>query len=340
MRVTPTAPASAAARRPSASSRPTNRTSCAGSASQASFVPKPARSAVMQTAPGMCASSNWSSVRTSTSSAPSARRRSSWRGASGCASVPSWSSGPRLTVDDVAEVRRLRPERRERRPHELVLVVDRERRVVRALEPDRRADLEVHAGPAAHRAAQVPGPQLDLAGQREDLSVQRVEDPARALVAVDGQVGPRDVADEQAVAREHGPGRVVAARRVEQQERGVLGTVPRRVQRAHAQRAEPQLPAVVERLVRVAGCRFAVDVDRRAGRRREPAVARHVIGVRVRLEHVLDAHAEVARERQVLLDVELGVDDRGDAGVLVADQVGRAAEVVVGHLAKQHASTI
>ena len=98
MRVTPTATASAAARRPSASSRPTNRTSCSGSASHASFVPKPARSAVMQTASGMWASSNWSSVRTSTTSAPAARWRSSWRGASGCGSAPSCSSGPRLTA--------------------------------------------------------------------------------------------------------------------------------------------------------------------------------------------------------------------------------------------------
>jgi hypothetical protein len=65
-----------------------------------------------------------------------------------------------------------------------------------------------------------------------------------------------------------------------------------------------------------------------------------VVGVRVGLEHVLDAHPEVARERQVLLDVELGIDDGGDAGVLVADQVGRAAEVVVGHLAEEHPLTV
>ena len=65
-------------------------------------------------------------------------------------------------------------------------------------------------------------------------------------------------------------------------------------------------------------------------------MARDVVGVRVGLEHVLDPHAEVAGEREVLLDVELRVDDRGDAGVLVADQVGGAAEVVVGHLAEEH----
>jgi hypothetical protein len=108
------------------------------------------------------------------------------------------------------------------------------------------------------------------------------------------------------------------------------------VERANAQRAELELPAVVERLVRVVRGGRPVDVDRRAGRGGEPAVAGDVVGVRVGLEHVLDADAEVAREREVILDVELGVDDGGEAGILVADQVRGAAEVVMGHLAEQH----
>ena len=71
MLVSPTAPASSAASRASSSSRPTSTSGWPGSASHASRVPKPPRSAVMHTADGMCASSNWSSVRTSTTSAPS-----------------------------------------------------------------------------------------------------------------------------------------------------------------------------------------------------------------------------------------------------------------------------
>ena len=116
----------------------------------------------------------------------------------------------------------------------------------------------------------------------------------------------------------------------------MLGTVAGRVQRAHAQRSELELPAVLERLVVVLGIGVAVDVDRRAGRRGEAAVPGDVVGVVVRLEDVLDLHAHVAREREVLVDVELRVDDGGNAGVLVADQVGRAAEVVVGDLAEDH----
>ena len=57
---------------------------------------------------------------------------------------------------------------------------------------------------------------------------------------------------------------------------------------------------------------------RRDGRGGEAAVAGDVVGVVVGLEHVLDPDAHVAREREVILDLELRVDDRGDAGVLVA----------------------
>jgi hypothetical protein len=69
----PTATASRAASRDSSSSRPIRTISWSRSAIQASLVPKPARCAELDTEPGMCASSNCRSVRTSTSSAPSLR---------------------------------------------------------------------------------------------------------------------------------------------------------------------------------------------------------------------------------------------------------------------------
>ena len=49
------------------------------------------------------------------------------------------------------------------------------------------------------------------------------------------------------------------------------------------------------------------------------------------------ATPEVAGEAQVLVDLDLRVDDGGDARVLVTDEVGRAAEVVVDELAEDHA---
>ena len=74
------------------------------------------------------------------------------------------------------------------------------------------------------------------------------------------------------------------------------------------------------------------------GRGGESAVARYVVGVRVGLEHVLDRDAEVAREVQILVDVEPRIDDGRDPGVVVADQIGGAAEIIVGDLSKDHAS--
>ena len=206
-----------------------------------------------------------------------------------------------------------------------------------ALEPDRRRRLHVHPGTAAQRPAHVPRPDLAGVGQGEQPLVQRVEDQSGALVLVDGQVGPGDVPHEQRVAGQHRP-RLVAALGVDQRERGVLGPVAGRVQRAHSHAAEVELPAVVERLVVVVGRGVAMDVDGGAGRGGQAAVARHVVRVVVGLEDVVDLHARVVGQVQVLVDVEPGVHDGGHPGALVADQVRGAAEVVVGELAEQHLS--
>ena len=116
----------------------------------------------------------------------------------------------------------------------------------------------------------------------------------------------------------------------------MLGPVARRVHRLDLDLAELQPPAVGERLVRVLDVGELVDVDRRPGRPRQPPVARDVVGVVVGLEHVLDPHPVKAGEAQVWLDVPLRIDDRRDARVDVADQVGRAAQVLVDHLPEQH----
>ena len=142
---------------------------------------------------------------------------------------------------------------------------------------------------------------------------------------------------ESPVSTAHGSG---AARGVDERERGVLGPVPGRVDGAHDHAAQRELPAVLERLVLVLGLRERVDVDQRAGRRREPAVARDVVGVVVGLEDVLDRDAEVAREPQVLADVQPRVDHGRDARFVVADEVGGAAEVLVRDLAEDHAGNL
>ena len=208
----------------------------------------------MQTAAGMCASSNWSSVRTSTTSAPSRSACWTWRGVSGWASTVSATSGPRLSATMFSKLGGCGRSAEVACANEVVLVVDLEQRLVRALEADRGRGLQVHARPAAERAAEVARPHLARVRQRHQRVVQRLEDPAGALGLVHGEVGARDVAHEQAVAGEDGP-RLVAAGRVDEREGGVLGPVARRVHRTHRDRAEPELPAVVEGLVLVVRAR-------------------------------------------------------------------------------------
>jgi hypothetical protein len=221
--------------------------------------------------------------------------------------------------------------------HECVLVLELQQAVVATLECNRRADLHVHRRAAAQRAAHMARPHFAFPRQRQQRVVQGMEDPVGALLLLDREVGSRDVADEQRVAAEHRP-RLEASRPVDQGKRRVLGPVSRRVHGADRDAAQLELPAIVERLVLIVRGRQPVDVDRRAGRRGEAAVAGDVVGVIVGLEDVLDPHAHVAGHRQVVLDVELRVDHGGDAGVLVADQVGAAAEVVVDELAEDHLS--
>ncbi len=162
-----------------------------------------------------------------------------------------------------------------------------------------------------------------------------MEDPARTLRPLDREVGARDVADKQAVSGEHGPGLATAAQ-VGQQEAGVFGPVSGRVQGLDPQGAERELGPVVKGLVLELRRDQTMDMDGGAGGGREAAMSGDVIGVVVGLEDVSDADAEVARELQVLVDLETRIHDRRDALVLVADEVGRAPQIVMYQLSEDH----
>ncbi len=218
---------------------------------------------------------------------------------------------------------------------ELLLVGDLQGAVVAALEADRRGGLEVEAGAAAERAAEVCRPDLDLVGQRQQPPVQGAEQVGSAFAGLDGEVGTGDVADEERVAAQQRPG-VAAAAPVAEQEAGVLRPVAGGVDRLDDEVAQLQLPAVGERLVRVAGLGQLVDVDGRPGAAAEAAVAGDVVGVVVGLEHVPDPHPVQARQPPIGVDVPLRIDDHGDARFPVGDEVRRATEVLVDDLAKKH----
>jgi hypothetical protein len=69
---------------------------------------------------------------------------------------------------------------------------------------------------------------------------------------------------------------------------------------------------------------------------RQATVARHVVGMRMRLEDADDPHTFLRGRRHVLLDRVRGVDDQCLAAGGIPDQVRGAAEIVVDELAEQH----
>ena len=73
---------------------------------------------------------------------------------------------------------------------------------------------------------------------------------------------------------------------------------------------------------------------------REASVAGDVIGVRVRLDDADEPDVAAFRLRQHRLDVVRRVDDDREAGVLVADEVAGAAEIVVQKLLEEHGATL
>ena len=223
--------------RPSSSSRPTNTISCSRSASQASSRAeagaehrdrRPRRGCARRRTAGRCARRR--------AARPRRACCSTWRGASGSSSTPSVSSGPRLSSTIALKFGGCGPEPGQRLLDELVLVLDRQRRVVRALEADRRGDLHVH--PRARRTSsrrggrarprRAPGSASSLScSERKiprapsDFSIAR----SGRATSLTNSVSP--------VSTAHGSS---PRPRVDQRERGVLGPVAGRVQRADAQR--------------------------------------------------------------------------------------------------------
>ena len=182
------------------------------------------------------------------------------------------------------------------------------------------------------------GEHLDPVRELEQ-PVERVEEPFGALDRAHREIGAGRVADEEGIARQHEP-RLVPARMVDDGQAAVLRPVARRVDHAQRDRADRDLVAVLERVVRVVDPRGGVDADGDTVLEGEPAVAGDVVGVRVRLDGADDPKAAPLRLGEQWLDLERGVDERGDSRLLVADQVTRAPEIVVQELVEDHDATV
>jgi hypothetical protein len=166
---------------------------------------------------------------------------------------------------------------------------------------------------------------------------ERVEQALCSFRSVDREVGPSRLADEQRVAREDEP-RLVATRPVDHGERAVLRPVAGRMNRSHDDVAEDDLLSVGERIVRERSVGGRVHPYRHAVLQREPAVAGDVVGVRVRLEDGNYPDGAPADLVEVRLDPVSRVDEDGEPGMLVADEVRRAPQVVVDELLEEHAA--
>ena len=148
-----------------------------------------------------------------------------------------------------------------------------------------------------------------------------------ALTCLDGEVRSCHRADEERVAGQECP---------VDQEAAVLGAMPRGVEAAHPHGSDRHLVAVGQRVVRIARSGVAVDRDRNPVLQREPAVPRDMVGVCVSLEHTHDPDAEPLGLREIGLDRVGGVDEQRLAGLLVPDEIGRAAQVRVDELPEDH----
>ena len=119
----------------------------------------------------MCASSNWSAVRTSTTQRARALLHARPGAASsGCASTPRRISGPRLMSTTAWKFGGWGGSARVARSTKRSSSSSAQQLVVAALEADRGGDLHVHAGPAAQRAAEMPRPHLDAVGEARAAS--------------------------------------------------------------------------------------------------------------------------------------------------------------------------
>ena len=205
----------------------------------------------------------------------------------------------------------------------LLQVPEGERVVRLLLRSDRRCPVAADSR-GAERAAGVAGIDLGLVRKLQE-PLQRVEQVLGALLGADGEVGPGRVPDQQRVAGQKPALDQVAA---------VLRPVARRVQDADAERADQHLLAVLDRIERVLRLGEWVHRNGHAVLERQPPVPGDVVGVGVRLQHPHDAEARALRLLQIRLDRVGGVYHGRLAAVLVADQVGRAAEIVVDALEK------
>ncbi len=196
-------------------------------------------------------------------------------------------------------------------------------------------------------------PHLQILGQADEFLHGRIQLSRRGLHRpfdrrrLLEQIGSTQRPDEYEISREH-PHRLAGpAAPIRDQKREVFGRVAGGVMRGEIDVADRKTVAVVQPhdvvlallwpgvapLLR--SCVGEVDARAALG---ELSNTREEVSMDMRLCGRDDAKAFGRRDLDVAVDIALGVDDQGFAGLLTPDQIGVLREFVVDDLSKEHAS--
>ena len=115
----------------------------------------------------------------------------------------------------------------------------------------------------------------------------------------------------------------------------MLGSVPGRRDAPDHKVADIDDVPIRVRSMRIRERGIAAGVHRDRTKLREGARARDVVVVNVRLERVRDEHAEARGRPEIRVDVPVRVDEKGNAGVGVRDEIARVPEAGVEELLDQ-----
>ena len=114
--------------------------------------------------------------------------------------------------------------------------------------------------------------------------------------------------------------------------------MPRRFQRLDADRSEIDRGALADRFELVFGNRFPAEADDRAHAVAQLEVTGNEIRVEVRQKDVRDSKVVIRRERQILIDVALRIDDSRGTALLISNDVRGVCETVEIKLLEEHMS--
>src|SRR5262249_24243769 len=224
--------------------------------------------------------------------------------------------------------------------HELVLRPGLERRIEAALEAAGRAGLAAEAF-AACGAPEMSGENLEVIRQGQDLSVQALVKRGGELRFRAGpdEVGAADPAGEERVAGQDQPG-LRGSGLVRDQDRDAVRRVPRRVQDRERDVAQIDPLAVLDVDVWELDRPRPMQDHRGAGRLRETARARQVVGLHVGLEDVRDPHRLLSGGLEIGLDVELWIHHSAGGSPPSAEQVAGAAGLRRQEMTKDHGALL